>query len=678
MSFFGNIFGAMCGDWRAPVLELRGWVLGGSVKFEVVPFNSARGRCVALFAAGRWTGQNYKMPLSGNVAGVLPLDALNDASSLIAVEVGDALGFPDFVPDGMAQYEEARQARRIYLRWTATYRLTPVQGDDQLSAIAIAGAQRFANVAAVEDLPTRGRLHYTISNVGTTRTVRWWNGLQLVAEGSRVGNGALTCTEQNGSGLTIACSVTYTADVTPDSAFLDVRWPKAYQIHYLIRPDADLIDVALTYPRTPEAVMVDNGADSFVFLSPQLDAGIYDYNVLQVDDDGVVQDVIVDRAPLTVYGTPAMPTITGFFGNAADGLTIMFDEGETGETFTLYYCDPDQPINYDVGSLPAPVTAVSFGVPPGAPVGQGATYYATTAAITGYGGTDRSGDYATVVAALDAAVAALDAGFAAGGAPFAGIVTAQNAAIDAAIGAYGVALGLALDDFAAAVDGKILVLNSVLAIADLTPLASWQAMIAHEYGSVLLLLGSLAEGHAGRYPLPGGALPDAAGNMPVNLLSVAQPFVLAATVRCVVRATKGGREEHGDAVTAIELNPDDGEIVLTRPNAASIQDFDELGLAAVVAVAVIEDDAPAAAVSVSVTIDGVTANTVALPDDAGINAHQVDVPITFDAPGWYTLRVFATSSNGGVSELSEPMEVYADDSAGVAPVIDEALVIGGR
>lgn len=904
----GAILGSCNGDWRDTILELRTWLLGGGIKFSITVYDRCRERWFAVFINGRWTGKNYYAPISGDIEDILPIDFGTDVASIIAYEVGDAVSFNTFVPDDMARLEDALSARRLKFNWQSTYSLTPVSGDTQLSAITISGAKRGVNVASVEDLPTRGRLYYTIVTIGTTHYVRWWRGSTLVAEGSRVGNGAVACVAMNGSGLTVNCTLTYTADVAPNAAFLDCRWLGSYQIHFqqqstnlflwseqmdhapwstynantVVTPDqadapdgthtADqvacgagslgevfvynhvtgqapgvytvsvflkgtpdqqvyvypffesygapvlvtfdgtwqrisltgtltgggviagqidiiigtnpLIDMGtgtvlpavtfyawggmlnvgatpgpyvrttgapasgLVFPRTPEATMSDNGADAYSFLTPVLASGAYNYNILGVDDDGVVQTTIVSPpdSPLTIQAAPASPTITGCTGSAAAGLTPTWTVGEAGCTFTVYYSLVNQPINYDVGCLPAPITTA-----------MDATS-ATTPAITGYTPVDNSGDYATVLAAVDACVSALNAGYAGtnlntnaadgnysvshgGGYPagativtvavtvapggktilpndvitfvpgtgesyicqafdavglslsvlppspngiagaavvhvsrdfgpyFSAILATQISTLKTAIAAYSAALGKPLAEIGASIDFAVnfltLTLQSLQGQA--LQLADWQIAIESEYGGLLTFFSNLAVGHSGRYTFPDGTLPlySSLGSLSTgNLLSAAQPFVKPAIVRFIVRAMKGGVQEHGDQVFDMELSSG-GATVNTRPNVPDLQKIDENGLTVTFNVAVIEDNANAPAVAVVMVVNGANVVSVDLPDAQG-GVHAVGMQYTFGAAGWYTIEFFSQSALAAASPLSVPLNFYATNVAGVA------------
>jgi hypothetical protein len=205
--------------------------------------------------------------------------------------------------------EDAMSAQRLQISWTATYSTAPVRGDSQFSAITISGAKRGVNVGP-GILPTRGLLSFEITTSGGVHTVSWYAGVQLVAVGTITGNGPLTCAEESDSGLSVDCTLTYTGDVAEDVAFIELRWPASYQIHYSTS--------ALVFPRTPEASYLDRGYDDYTYLTPILSPGTYYWNVLEVDDDGDVQSGSYPTTTAQViYAPPAAPTITSVTGNSA-------------------------------------------------------------------------------------------------------------------------------------------------------------------------------------------------------------------------------------------------------------------------------------------------------------------------------------------------------------------------
>lgn len=656
--FLGSIMSSSLGDWRDSVVSLRVWRFGGGVKFSLTPLDSIRGSFIAIFINGRWTGKNYFVPLSGDIEDVLPLDFGDGGASIFVVEVGDAATFdPSFIPAEMAQYEDGLTAMRLRFMWSGSYRLTPVTGDTQLAAIVVAGALRGVNTARVDDLASRGRLHYTILTVGTTHFVRWWNDGVLVAEGSRVGNGAVVCAEIDESGLSVACTLTYTADVLPDVAWLDVRWPQSYQIHYSTG--------ALTYPRTPEATLTDDGATSFQFLTPVLAAGSYNYNVLQVDDDGVLQTTIAAPAdsPLTLNSAPAAPTITGVTWSP---FTLNWTAGEAGCTYTVYYSQPNWPINWGQFDDPAPVvTALNA---PSAVLDDSFDYSSV----------DNGGDYDDANVAFDAVATALNTAFDAGETDFTSDWGAQIAAALAAVAALGTALGKDLRSLSGLIVDAQLVLQGVLdgVAGEGLSTDDWKLAVGPNYGNLLTLLSALIQGDGSRYALPTGAVAGASEALAENLYTVSLPFAKPSITRLVVRATKGGIEERNDQVYSVE-HAGGGTPRLPRPNKAEILGITFAGLTAAIVAGVLEENAAAAATKVYLFVDGgeVTHATLAAADETG--AHQATISYAL-TEGWHVIFVKAKTAAGQYSDVWKAQWIYVTDDAAEAVTGLSAMVVRGR
>lgn len=271
-------------------------------------------------------------------------------------DVGDWGSLPDaLIPSDLSIQKEAALGDKISFFWNppstfsiANKLVSDPRGDSQLSAISITGMKRGANVEIVPDLPTRGKLAYTIHNVGTTRTVRFWYKNALVAQGSRVGNGSVTCSAVNESGIDVTCTVTYTGDVLHGEAFINLVWPDTYQVHYSTG--------ALAFPRAPEMTALDIGLDDFAAVTPSLNPGTYNVSVVPVID-GVEMDPgsITTTSGLVVLDVPEPPVPGTPTGNAA-ATTVNWAVGESGCTFDVYYSNMDAPINYGDASGPTPLT----------------------------------------------------------------------------------------------------------------------------------------------------------------------------------------------------------------------------------------------------------------------------------------------------------------------------------
>lgn len=223
-----------------------------------------------------------------------------------SVYIEDAGGCPVLPNDDSGHFVEIQEkttANRIRETWKSDYTLSTVEIDAQLSAITITGAARGINVSAVPGFKQRGEMTYSIRNIGGTYIVRWYDGMILVAEGSRVGNGALTCAAINSSGLSVACTIAYTADLAPGIARLQLFWPKLWQVHYST--------AALTFPRTPETFVYDRGIDdteAYRWQSPQLANGAWNYALVAEGDNGITESVPTLTGTKTINAVPLPPT----------------------------------------------------------------------------------------------------------------------------------------------------------------------------------------------------------------------------------------------------------------------------------------------------------------------------------------------------------------------------------
>lgn len=407
--YLGSLFQCMFGDVRNTYLGVRPWLAGGSVGFALTPDDRSRGRWFAPFVNGKWTGHNIQAPLVGDATGIVSAQAGAAAVSLWFEEVGPWQTFGDVVPDLQAKANDQQNATRREFDWVAPYSVTPVDGDAQLSSIVVTGAARGVNVAPVTEFPTRGRLNYTISTAGGAHMISFYSGTTLVAQGSRTGNGAVTCAAVAGSGLSVACVLTYTADVLPSVAILDCRWPAAYQIHFTT--------AALVYPRNPEVLYIDNGSSAYGYTTPALLPGTYNWNVLTVDDDGNVQTTIVGQTAFMISAVPKSPTITSVSGGV-----VHWTPGESGDTFKLYSSAVNGPINFGQNAAPAIVgpTAVNA---------TSANAPAVTIPVV-----NRETPYTALASAIDAAAAALNTSYASAGTEISPVPAAWTVHANTALG----------------------------------------------------------------------------------------------------------------------------------------------------------------------------------------------------------------------------------------------------
>ncbi len=127
--------------------------------------------------------------------------------------------------------------RNVYGTFTASSEFLDAYGDlDQLSAWSMIGLERYSTLRPDGLRRTEAQCDVTITNVTTTRTVTVsLNGLTLCI-GSLIGDGMITLTEQNESGVSGTVAITYSADVI-SGCTLTKRYAFSYSV-----------DLSLTVP----------------------------------------------------------------------------------------------------------------------------------------------------------------------------------------------------------------------------------------------------------------------------------------------------------------------------------------------------------------------------------------------------------------------------------------------
>lgn len=301
---------------------------------------------------------------NGALRTVVASSAFNITEVSITNDIGDASAYvyledfgqwpvdPHTVidPGVWAKSEEANYATRLSFGWTSPTVFSQANGgvsvvlqDSQIANISITGMQRKLNVEDVPDMPTRGQLSYAIYNNAGTYTVRWFKSGLVVAEGTRTGDGALTCSAINDSGLSIDCTITFSAVVMTGVAFVQLIWPEYYQVHYSTS--------ALSFPRTPEMIAYDIGGDTFAARSTVLAANTW-YAALVPVRDGVEQSSGITTYTKTVNGNPLPVTLGTPTGNAA-ATVINWTVGESGCTFKVYSGKIGEAINFGDKTNPA-------------------------------------------------------------------------------------------------------------------------------------------------------------------------------------------------------------------------------------------------------------------------------------------------------------------------------------
>ena len=201
--------------------------------------------------------------------------------------------------------------------------------------------------------------------------------------------------------------------------------------------------------------------------------------------------------------------------------------------------------------------------------------------------------------------------------------------------------------------------NAAVTVSRYTP-AEWAALVGPEFADLLGFIGALLEDNPGRYPPPAGLPVPTVAPVALSLCDAAQPFIVPARIRIVVRATKNGIQECGDREYVVEFDAS-GNIVLPRPRPAAIDALTVTGgLTVKVAASVIEDnsDVPAAFVDLYVVPAGSQINPASPQASALLPVviaghHAAVVSYSVPAAGDYQVAVAARSSAGGRSTLSD-------------------------
>ena len=540
---------------------------GSSLVARATPHGRFRGKWYSVFVCGVYKG-NYYCPMFGTWEMVFPLDIGTGSASFYIVEAGLWDGYDS--NDSIGEYGhikdwEESHAKRLRISWDSDYFVDGPAGDTQLSSLTVTGAKRGVNVYPVAAWPSRALLTYSITTVGTTHIVRIWNGNNIVAEGSRVGDGLVTCSQINDSGLIVEGILTYTADLQQGTAEINLSWPGSYEIHYSTS--------ALVFPRTAEFTLYDDGSsDSWSYLSPTLSGAVYHYNVIAVSDESVKQTVIVAPAdsPKTIFNLPAGPTITSVTGSAA-ATVVTWTQGEAGCSYTIYYSHAaDQPINMGTWVTPVPFTV---------PVGATS---ATLPPITGWETIDQSVYTNSLSASITSEVAALNAIWTVGETGFLDQLTLSKTAILAAIETFEEALDWNLqdakDDFTAEADSIYQSISAATGVG-LTA-AEWKTATTDIYSEYLMWLGEFYDNAPGKWTLPDGSISTASPpSLEYSMIDIAKPLTHRPTFCALIRATKQstGLQEAADGMYCWQYD-DAGDVLYPMPNQANLEEVGISGL----------------------------------------------------------------------------------------------------
>jgi hypothetical protein len=638
------------------ILSMTSFIVANGVLItSCSPHNEWRGKYYSIFINGRYVGQSY-CPLTGLWQQSYVLDAGTQLSSFYVIEAGDWDGYENetsvleggAIPDGWVQEWENLHAHRLFIEWDSQYNYssTPT-GDTQLSGIVVTGASRWINMIQTET-GTIGRIYYTVETIGTTHYVNWWKNQTLLARGSRTGDGYIKCDPINSSGLIIEAVLTYTADIGPMTGFIDIIYPSSFQVHYSLNP--------LTYPRTPEATVQDDGISThYSYLSPVLTGSSYNYNVLAVNANGVTQasTTAPSDSPKILYQGPKSPTITGVTGTYADPV-VTWTEGQSNCYYTVYSSYPNQAINF--GRYHTPVEIVT---------GIGDTSQ-QLAPIVNWQPVDRQPYIDTLLASCDSAVSTLTTAFAAGSAGFSAAWTTFDLAIETAVKLFGEQIEYNVHPLIVAMNKVDTQMLGMIQFATAYTGTGWSDFVGPILAQTLQSYGSFINNEPDRWNVSGytPSIGGEEGGYPElnysndSVISLCDPIVKPATVCVVVRATDNatGIQEAGDQEYCFEID-ENGDVVPPRPNQAFIESWSHTGLKLTVKGLYLVSDERAepnqlilCLVPTGTTINPATPVTTATLGSETLGERRATLTYTVAASGYYDIAVLAkNSTTGGIS-----------------------------
>ena len=668
------------------ILSMTSFIIAnGVVITSCEPHGSWRGKYYSIFINGRYVGNSY-CPLKGLWKQSYILDSGTQLSSYYVVESGNWDSYENAtsvlegggIPDGWVIEWENQHSHRLFINWDSEYNYqdTPV-GDTQLSGIVITGASRWLNMIQTE-VPTVGRIYYTIESTGTSHTVNWWKNQTLLARGTRTGDGYILCSAINNSGLTIEAVLAWTADLSPQTAFVDIVFPSSFQVHYSAS--------TLTYPRTPETTIVDDGiSTSYSYLSPVLTGTSYNYNVLAVNANGIVQasTSAPSDSPKILKQGPKGPIITSVTGNYAAPV-VHWTEGESNCYYTVYHSYPNQAINF--GEYATPVELVTA---------TGDTEQQLPA-VANWQPTNRQPYIDTLLASCDTAVADLLTAFYAGPTGFAAAWSIFDLAIQDAVFYFGEQIEWNVQPLSYsmnAIDAQML--GYIQQATVLTVTSEWKNYVGPILALTLQSYGGFINNEPDRWSVV-GYIPSTGGTesrYPTlnytddSVISLCSPIIKPATVCVIVRATSNvsGIQEASDVQYCFDFDSN-GDIVPRRPNQAYVESWTHTGLALTVKgwYGVADEDAEPDKLilllkPVGVAIDPTSpVSTVTLGSET-LGERRATMTYTVPSSGYYDLAVLAkVTSTGGLSEKYLVKTIRIDNFAPDGVTNLKATVLRGE
>lgn len=319
-------------------------------------------------------------------------DVSKDYHTVTAHCIGDWDDPADLDLDPVQLAFESDKGKAVLFTWDAIIESLEAYGDAaQLSGWSLPGLERFTNCRPVPGNPQHGRLDVVFTKSGSTRTVELSVSGELVASGSRSGDGAIVLSEENESGLCPsgdpgAVTVAWSADIELGDCYLEARWAKSYELHVALAASWPL-----TFPRTAEKTVYDTGLGNRITARYQPAAiGSYQYLIRAVTDTAVSGSNTASMGTVAVPGRPepggviSLQSSPGNYSNTK----IQFADSVTPSVTWRYYASDalDEPVNWDTpitAAAEATTAGIVYTTLPAFPNGTGKIRLAVVAVVGG-------------------------------------------------------------------------------------------------------------------------------------------------------------------------------------------------------------------------------------------------------------------------------------------------------
>lgn len=231
------------------------------------------------------------------------------------------------------------KGKNVLIRWDPVIEVADTDGDNaQFASWSLSGLVRGYTGRAIS--PTELELDVILSTVAGVHTVQLAVGEQVLAQGSITGDGTVTLSEVDASGLSATVALTYSGDLALGTAMLRVRYAASYQVHCA---------TSLSFPRTPELVVYDSGVETKLSgVIKALPAGTYNYVVRAVSNTGV-SGTNATAGTIIVPGRPdPVDSVVYSSGGYSDTVIEWVGSTTSGATYRIYDSGAvNTPIDYN-------------------------------------------------------------------------------------------------------------------------------------------------------------------------------------------------------------------------------------------------------------------------------------------------------------------------------------------